>query len=824
MIPITSNSTSHAERLTLRGGVQGFGIRPAIARLALELQLNGTVRNEMRGVVVVLEGKTSDIQTFRLRFQHALAAIVSPVEIECETTIAQGHRGFTILPSQIDGSLRTAVPVDLRICDACLAEMRDPANRRFEYAFTSCTDCGPRYSVLRDMPYDRERTSMDRFTMCDACFAEYTSPFDRRFHSQSNCCSECGPKIWFSSGNLISESRDAITLAVDSILSGGILALKGLGGYQLLCDATNEDAVHRLRLRKQRRTKPLAVMVRSIEQASELTSLSRTEQRAFISPAGPIVLLECCADTDLAESIHPRIKTVGLMLPTTALHARLLDRCDRPLVVTSGNLEGDPIVYRNEDAEHPLSEVAGGFLHHDRDIVRPIDDSVVRCMGEKIVTIRAARGLTPMAFDLRTDASLLAVGGHQKVSLAVSNGGQSILGPHIGDLASNDYRLRFDQQAKELQSLYGCQPSEIVHDMHPDYFSTRWAKTSETTCQAIQHHHAHIVSGMLENGWMDCEVLGIAMDGTGWGNNDIIQGGEILLSTTKDFEHIGSLRAFSLLGGEAAIHEPYRIAIALLHASVDCDLDEVTDVCGLRDGHLSFDPSLLKLSRWSPLTTSAGRLFDGVASIGLGDIRPNFEGECAMQWEAMCDRDEQGAYPFVVVRSDLKVSSLSPGFAGERGGVRGPNCQATRPLTPSPSPRSTGERGARNVVRKPFSGHIEIDWRPMIRALYEDRKRGVHTSKIAMRFHRGLAIAITEVIELFPDFRVVLSGGVFQNRFLVELVDSYTAKLSREIGWCSKIPPNDGGLSIGQLAIAAARRRTSSHPTPSSRRRVSACV
>lgn len=765
-----------AERLTLIGGVQGFGIRPAIARLACELQLRGTVRNEMVGVVIELEGLGIALEAFAKRLRDCLPEPAIVLRVERESIVPQAYQEFSIQPSDNEGLPQTAVPTDLKICDQCLAELRDSTNRRFGYAFTSCTDCGPRFSILRSMPFDRERTSMSHFTMCEACTAEYDTARDRRFHSQSNCCASCGPRVWFSRMHGSSSSpNEAIGLAAEVIRRGEILALKGLGGYQLLCDATNESAVQRMRSRKQRPSKPLAIMVRTLVQAESLAIFSPLERQAICSPVGPIVLVESRQATVLAEAIHPGLNTVGVMLPTTALHVLLTELCQAPLVVTSGNTEGEPLVYCTQSAEDCLAGIADGFLHHDREIVQPVDDSVVRCMVKQMVTIRAARGLTPLVVDLKTEERLLAVGGQQKVSIALSNGWQAILGPHLGDLASVANRDRFEQHIEATQLLYACRPGTIVHDMHPDYFSTRWASEQKKATMAVQHHHAHIVAGMLEHGWMDQIVLGIAFDGTGWSGSGMIAGGEILLATATSFERVGSLRPFPLFGGEAAIREPNRIAMALLLESLGPEASEfrlMVDQTQAADHSMrSLNWELLTQRRFSPLTTSVGRLFDGVAAIAFGDFRPSYEGELAMRWEAICDHDEVGAYPFHV--------------------------------TP---------------------GVTEIDWRMVIQKLVLDRKRNVPAGVVAMRFHRGLAIAIASVVEKYSNRHVVLSGGVFQNRVLVELVKAHLPEMNRTLGWPGKIPPNDGGLSIGQLAVAAARSRLASLAKSELKEQVPSCA
>lgn len=771
MVPDTNRSRDRIlERklITLRGTVQGLGVRPAVARLARSYRLLGSVRNDVDGVRIDVIGVSPSISKFLDRLGQAIPTgfdvDVHPIDVP-ETL----PDSFAIDVSRDAGPTRTIVPVDRKICADCLAETDDPSNRRYSYPFTSCTDCGPRYSILAAMPYDRCRTSMSKFEMCLRCRTEYEDPDDRRFHSQTNCCPDCGPRWWSIEDRTLTvhDGVEAMQAAAQCLRQGGIVSLKGIGGYQLVCDATNEVTVSRLRDAKRRPRKPLAVMVRDLARAIELTLIGALEQAALQSPAGPIVIARARRDTSVSDllcrTIHPGLRDIGVMLPTTPLHHWLCDRSEQPLVVTSCNLEGEPILYEADQAERRMRGIVDLHLHHDREIIRPIDDSVVRCMANRIVTIRAGRGLAPLTIGNSSTIHAIAAGGHQKVAVAISNGYQSILGPHIGDMDHAESRARYRQQADALCQLYGCRPQLAAHDLHPDYFSTlcfqdRSLPVQRDGCStaAVQHHHAHVVSAMAEAGLLDrsnleqsavgSNVLAIAMDGTGMGTDGTVWGGEFLRASATEFDRVGSLRPFRLAGGEAAIRDPTRVAIAIVKETIGSD--------GMASD-LSFGRSfpetrqllnVLANSKLSPITTSAGRLFDGVAAIVLNEGSSSYEGELAMRLEAICDTSASEAYRFTITDQ-----------------------------TPS-----------------------ELDWRPMIRQLLFDRKLGTLPGVMAMRFHRGLARAIVSFAERFPELPVVLCGGVFQNRVLVELIADMMPG-DRELGRPGKIPPNDGGLAAGQL-------------------------
>jgi hydrogenase maturation protein HypF len=531
-----------------------------------------------------------------------------------------------------------------------------------------------------------------------------------------------------------------------------------LGGYQLFADATNEAAVARLRERKGRRAKPLAVMVDSIATAEQFAYFDHDERTALTDPSAPIVLVRARANNGLAEAIHPQFDTIGLMVPTTPLHALLARESGMPLVCTSGNREGDPLEYEVDAAELRLAGIADAWLHHDREIVRPIDDSVVRVIAGRRVTIRLARGLAPLALDLPELPPTLAMGGYFKSAVAWSNGTQSALGPHIGDQETLPARERFLEHLADCRQLYRFKPELLVHDMHPEYFSTQWAKSQPLPTIAVQHHHAHVAAGMLEHNWLDRTVLGVAWDGTGYGTDGTIWGGEFLVATAASFERLARLRPFRLPGGEAAIREPWRIAVALCEQLSDPEWVGYVarpswQAWDIAPDRITAMRLICDRPQLSPLTSSVGRLFDAAAALILGITNADFDGQAAMLLEAVADRAAIGRYNLLLRNGEL----------------------------------------------------AELDWRPMIAEILADCAADVDRGTMAMKFHRGLAQAIIRVCRLRPDLPVVLTGGVFQNRLLTELVaDEWDASLQM-LGLPGLIPPNDGGLAAGQLVVAAAR-------------------
>jgi hydrogenase maturation protein HypF len=764
---IEAPTTLNALCITLAGRVQGIGLRPAVARWAHELQLAGRISNTERGAEIFIEGSNASLERFMAGLRNRLPSTAHVEQWETRRVPCEGTAGFAIDPGAAAGPLVARVPPDQVVCPACLTDTEVLDGRRSGYAFTSCSDCGPRYSIIGAMPYERAQTTMGAFSLCPACRREYESPVDRRFHAQTTACPACGPHLWCrnASGGIVASAAGAISAAAGAISSGQIVAIRGLGGYQLVVDATAPAAVERLRQRKRRHGKPLAIMAASLDEARRLVSLSSLEKAVFTSAAGPIVVARARAKSAIAPAVNPGLDTLGVMLPTTPLHWLLLRECGRPLVVTSANREGEPLVYRDDEAARNLHDVADLWLEHDRAIERPVDDSVVREMAGRVATIRLARGYAPLPLPLRVRCPMLALGGHQKVALALTNGAQAVLGPHIGDLDTVASRQRLLEQVTALAQLYGMRPDRWAVDLHPDYFTSQWANQQRGATEIVQHHHAHVVAGMLEHGWLDREVLGIAFDGTGYGTDGTIWGGEFLRATATGFVRVGHLRRFRLPGGERAVREPWRVAVSLVEQAAGAQAASVLDF-GKNDAIQDYDCSalvrIIHSGRFSPITTSAGRLFDGVAALALGLGRCQFEGQAAMMLEAVCDPDELLAYSIPVSSGPTK----------------------------------------------------ELDWRSLIAAVLRDRAQGVAPGAIAMRFHRGLAAAVAFVCKTFAPLPVVLSGGVFQNRVLVEVLAQELGDSNQLLGLPGLIPVNDGGLAAGQLAVACAR----SQPVPGAMR------
>lgn len=737
-----------AKRLHLQGRVQGIGLRPAVLRWATICKVAGWVANDATGVHIHAEGRSSQLEQFVSGLVNALpgdAVVSNQMNRDVQP---EGHDHFVVKQSTGSIPLTTAVPLDNVICPQCLVEIQNKHDaRRFQYLFNSCASCGPRYSIVQTMPFEREQTAMAEFPLCPACSGEFTDPCNRRFHAQTTSCRNCGPAFF----KTISDERkkvQTLAAAVAAIVEGKVLAVKGLGGYQLICDATSDTAVSELRQRKSRQTRPLAVMVKDIDLAWQIADISEC-QTALTTKAGPIVLYPARPRNGLSHLVHPGLRDVGIMLPTTAMHYLLCEMVNKPLIVTSGNRDGEPLAYEQTAAVQQLGSLCDILLHHDRAIIRPVDDSVVKPCANAVASIRLGRGMAPHTLPIKLTRSLVALGGQQKVALALSNRYQAILGPHIGDMDTVACQSRFIEQYHQLCSLYDVDADVLVHDLHPDYFTTRWAEGQGNACVAVQHHHAHVAAGMLEHGLLHKRVLGIAFDGTGLGEDGTIWGGEFLLATASEYKRQAHLRPFKLPGSEQAVRQPNRVALSLLdEVNNRTDLIKQLERLKILENYRRLLP-LLDTSRLHVRTSSAGRLFDGVASLLLSIYSAHYEGEPAMLLEACCDRSATGSYDFPLV-------------------------------------------------------DYELDWRPMLRAIVIDMERGVEPGIIAMRFHRSMAQAIVTVIHCFPQYPVVLTGGCFQNRILVELVRDLLDDTTR-LGVPGIIPCNDGGLAAGQLVVAAAR-------------------
>jgi hydrogenase maturation protein HypF len=760
-----------AFRALLQGAVQGQGVRPAVSRLAEERGWCGTVRNSAEGVEILVAAAALDAEDLDSTLRRAVPGIARVV-IEAAPDL--GWTAFSIEASTADSGLATPVPRDVTICPECLREAESSSNRRYRYGLTSCATCGPRYSLIDAMPFDRARTSLETFSLCDNCRREYTLPSDRRRHAQTIACPACGPLVWVSdrAGRTLAMADDAVVLAARALLDGKIVALRGVGGYQLLVDATDDTAVGELRRRKSRPAKPFAILCRSIEMAREMALLDTVTEKELLSPANPIVLVPRRHQTILADSVSPHLRDIGLLLPTTAVHARLAEVTGRPLVCTSGNRDSEPLVFRVDDALRDLPDIADVFLHHDREIIHPIDDSVVRPMAGRAVTLRAGRGLAPLPLPRPlTGPPALALGAQLKSALAWSNGHQAALGPHVGDLDDITTRERWAGHVAAMESLYGLKDAMFAADAHPDGYQLQWARAMERDVIPVWHHHAHVVAGMVEHGWVDQTVLGIAADGTGFGPDGTIWGGEILEASATAFRRVAHVRPFRLPGGEAAVHDIWRVAVSALGQLDTFSAESFTETFGRP---LAFVTQCCTVSRShsTPVTTSLGRLFDAAAHIALGLDCVTYEGEAAMRLEAACDPTATGVYPWSII---------------------------------------TGEA-------------LELDWRPALHAMLGDRGHGETPGVMAERFHRGVAAVLVDTANLLARARpelthvpVVLSGGVFQNRRLVELlVERWPTHLG-PLGLPGRIPPNDGGLAAGQLAIAAAHAAKVDNTSPNAR-------
>lgn len=751
-------------RVHVRGAVQGVGFRPYVHRLASELELRGWVRNGPQGVDIEVEGPEESVESFRLRlpierpphavFQGLEAALLDPL----------GYATFEIRASATDGPRLAFVLPDIATCTACREEIFDTAQRRYRYPFTNCTHCGPRATIIEELPYDRARTSMKGFTMCSDCRAEYEDPSDRRFHAQPIACPSCGPRLALLSGEAgrAAEGEEALAAACDAIREGRIVALKGLGGFQLLVDARSEEAVRRLRRRKRREEKPLAVMAPSLAGAREFARVGLLEERLLDSPEAPIVLLEALGEGALAPSVAPGNPYVGVMLPYTPLHHVLLAELGFPVVATSGNLSDEPLCIDQKEAAQRLNGIADLFLVHDRPIVRPLDDSVARVAVGRVTLLRRARGYAPLPFAMRGEGeALLAVGGQLKNTVALALGGEVFLSPHIGDLDHALADAQFVRTIADLERLYGVEPRAIACDEHPDYRSTRYASMRDLPVTTVQHHFAHLAAAMVEND-LEGTVLGVCWDGTGYGTDGTIWGGEFLLSDALgSFRRAAHLRAFRLPGGDAASRDPRRAAYALLFEILGARAQERIDlapVADLTEGERRTLARMIERGLNAPVTTSAGRLFDAVASLAAVSQATRFEGQSAMALE------------------------FAAGLPGADG------------LDDRPYPLVLRDPPARD-------GPFVLDWEPLVREILADIESGTAARTVSRRFHVGLAEAIVEVARRIAEPRVVLTGGCFQNRILLEEAVRRLRAAGFHVYWHQRVPCNDGGIALGQVAV-----------------------
>ncbi|GCE22557.1 carbamoyltransferase HypF [Dictyobacter kobayashii] len=759
-------------RVLVQGIVQGVGFRPFVYGLARRWQLGGFVLNNSQGVVIELEGALAALEAFQQALLTELPPLAQIDEVQVTQMDIQGENAFVIVESQRQAERRTLISPDTAICADCLHELFEPLDRRFHYPFINCTNCGPRFTIIQDVPYDRANTTMRGFQMCEQCQREYSDPLDRRFHAQPDACARCGPGVYLQmrpATELVAASGTEIERTAAYLAQGAVMAIKGLGGYHLACDAMNDQAVQQLRIRKQREARPFALMVANMDSARQLCQINDEEAVLLQSHRRPIVLLKKREQQIVAPAVAPGHQTLGLMLPYTPLHYLLLAACQQYfapelpviLVMTSGNVSDEPIAYRDEDASTRLAAISDGILAHNREIFMRCDDSVLKVTASGPQFLRRSRGYVPEPLMLPWPVlmPILACGAHLKNTFCLAKEKQAFISHHIGDLENLETLLSFREGIEHFKRLFDIEPAVVVHDLHPDYLATRYALELDLPRIGVQHHHAHIASAMIEHALTE-PVIGIAADGSGYGTDGAIWGGEILQADLCSFERCFHLAYMPLPGGEQAIKQPWRMAAAYLYAAYGSDFQ------GL---HIPFSQQLPRQT-WKtlaqmierrlncPATSSLGRLFDAVAALLGIRSQVQYEGQAAIELEqlALTCKDPQQSYPY-------NISTLT----------------------------------------------AELEVLPTIQAIVRDIEQHVQPATIARRFHSTiiqlLVDACKEVRKRDSIHKVVLGGGVFQNQLLLEELVTVLDQNAFEIYLNKKVPVNDGGLSLGQLAIAAAQ-------------------
>jgi hydrogenase maturation protein HypF len=811
-------------KLTVRGAVQGVGFRPFVHRLATGLGLAGWVNNSPQGVFIEVEGPGAELVKFLLHLETEKPARCFIQSLEASWLDAIGFKNFEIRPSETGGDKTALVLPDIATCPDCLREIFDPKNRRHRYPFTNCTHCGPRFSIIESLPYDRANTSMKAFTMCPQCQAEYDDPHDRRFHAQPNACPACGPRLELWESSRVCENAEhprsherghgALLAAAKAIREGKIAAGKGLGGFHLMADARNDKTVQLLRERKQREEKPFALMFPSLESAKAECEVSPLEERLLRSAEAPIVLLKKIRNrkSEIGNRVAPGNPCFGVMLPYTPLHHLLLAELGFPVVATSGNLSDEPICTDEREALERLRGIADVFLVHNRPIVRHVDDSIVRVMLDRELVLRRARGYAPLPVTLKSEIQnpkskiVSAVGAHLKNAVALSVGGQVFISQHIGDLETEQAHTAFRRVIADFEKLYEARPQIIAADLHPDYLSTKYAlekvrspgfsrsgppeggtpsdkpqhavpEASAPMLMQVQHHIAHVLSCMAENE-IAPPALGVSWDGTGYGTDGTIWGGEFFLVTDESVERIAHLRPFCLPGGDKAVKEPRRTALGLLlEISGDRIFEQkkLAPVAAFSAPELATLKTMLAKQLNSPVTTSMGRLFDAVASLINLRQQIRFEGQAAMELEFALDGVETDkAYSF--------------------------------PMADGRWPIENAEGRSKDSSRITHHASRILDWLPMIEAILADVKNGIPAATISAKFHNALAEGIVAVAKHAGQNRVALSGGCFQNRYLTERAVRRLQAEGFRPYWHQRVPPNDGGIALGQV-VAALRRK-----------------
>jgi hydrogenase maturation protein HypF len=728
--------------IVVKGLVQGVGFRPFIYREAKTHGIMGFVTNSADGVVIEAEGVACEAFVRALRDNLPHHARIDSIDI-----VEREHRGYTNfeIRESTPGIGNVAIALDTALCSACEAEMDDPSNRRYHYPFINCTDCGPRYTILQIPPYDRVRTSMKHFTMCSQCKFEYINPASRRFHAEPISCPDCGPQLTFLDNNGKEITGNPITLAVEMLKAGKIIALKGLGGFHLMCDATSDSAVSELRLRKHRKAKPLAVMFGSLEQLQEYAVINEEERAHIAGTIKPIVIVRAKKETKLSAHVAPLIDRLGVFLPYTPLHRLLFEAIDFPLIATSANVSDEPIIVKEDEIVHKLGNVVDGIVSHNRIIVNALDDSVIQVVEGHSVMLRMGRGFAPHTISLANafDKCTLALGAHQKSAIALGIDKNMVLGGHIGDLGSIEADGYFEKTIQTFKRFYACEPTQLITDLHPHYSSIRYAQEQKKERYGVQHHYAHLLACMGEYS-LDEKVLGFAFDGTGYGEDGNLWGGEVMIADTHGYERIGFIKPFALLGGDKAIKEPRRIALSLLFDRYS--LDEVLVLKShTTEAFLEYEIRQLH-HMWSkqlnaPMSSSMGRLFDAVASLGGFIQTLDFEGQAGMMMESYVDDDIICPFDFTVINREIDIS-------------------------------------------------IMID-QIIVLSRQNDGKR-----LIASRFIATVEAIIDYFVDLHSQLPIVIGGGVFQNHALMSRL--YRHFGGRRFYVQQQTPINDGSIALGQ--------------------------
>jgi hydrogenase maturation protein HypF len=757
-------------RIRVTGTVQGVGFRPFVYRTALELGLAGHVLNDDRGVLIEAEGTSAALDELLRALREAPPPLADVEAVEIEPGIASGESGFQIVASDAGGEPDAQVAADMATCDACLAEVLDPSDRRYRYPFINCTDCGPRFTIVRDVPYDRPLTTMAGFAMCDACRAEYANPLDRRFHAQPNACPLCGPQATLLDGSGTpvagTDGLDVVAHAARMLAGGSILAVKGIGGYHLACDAANEAAVASLRSRKRREDKPFALMAPGLDSARELVELSEAEETMLVGRERPIVIARRHEGAKVANAVAPRSQDLGVMLPHAPLQHILLGDARRTLVMTSANVSDEPIAYVDADARARLGGIADAFLVHDRPIHMRTDDSVVRATRDGPLMLRRSRGFVPRPTPLPAEApAILGCGAELKSAFCLARGRRAWTSHHIGDLKNWETLESYREAVEHFERLFAVSPGVIAHDLHPDYLSTRYAheraESEDLALAGVQHHHAHLAACLAEHGELG-PVVGAIFDGTGYGPDGTVWGGELLAGGMADSKRVGMLMPVRLPGGDRAVQEPWRMAAAWISHAFDEELPAIPRRLRSQVARSEWQ-AVCRIARsgvGSPVTTSAGRLFDAVAAICGLRASVNYEGQAAAELEGRADLAETGAYDVALEGGETDTPLL-------------------------------------------------LDPRSAVRAIVSDLDGDAEVATVAARFHNGLArataAALARECERAGADAAVLSGGVFQNRLLAERTSASLQSTGLRVLMPRALPPNDGGVAYGQVAAVAAR-------------------